>query len=51
MIQTYEADPSAPAKSLVPEEQKASDMDTLMRLLSNPETAGLLKQLVKAMDK
>ena len=27
-----------------------SDMDTLMRLLGNPETAGLLKQLVKAMD-
>ena len=46
-----EADPSAPAKPLAPEEQKASDMDTLMRLLSNPETAGLLKQLVKAMDK
>ena len=46
-----DADPSAPAKPLAPEEQKASDMDTLMRLLSNPETAGLLKQLVKAMDK
>ena len=46
-----EADPSAPAKSLASEEQKASDMDTLIRLLSNPETAGLLKQLVKAMDK
>lgn len=30
--------------------QKASDVDTLMRLLGNPETAGLLKQLVKAMD-
>ena len=29
---------------------KTSDMDTLMRLLGNPETAGLLKQLVKAMD-
>ena len=46
-----EADPSATATSPAPEEQKASDMDTLMRLLSNPETAGLLKQLVKAMDK
>lgn len=29
----------------------SSDMNTLMRLLGNPETAGLLKQLVKAMDK
>ena len=46
-----EDDPSAPVKLLAPEEQKTSDMDTLMRLLSNPETAGLLKQLVKAMDK
>ena len=46
-----EAGPSATAKPLAPEEQKASDMDTLLRLLSNPETAGLLKQLVKAMDK
>jgi integrase len=45
------ADPAAPAKDPDPEEQKASDMDTLMRLLGNPETAGLLKQLVKAMDK
>ena len=45
------ADPAAPAKDPNPEEQKASDMDTLMRLLGNPETAGLLKQLVKAMDK
>ena len=45
------ADPTAPVKDSDPEEQKASDMDTLMRLLGNPETAGLLKQLVKAMDK
>lgn len=45
------ADPAAPAKDPDPEEQKASDMDTLMRLLGNPETASLLKQLVKAMDK
>ena len=45
------ADPAASAKDPDPEEQKASDMDTLMRLLGNPETAGLLKQLVKAMDK
>ena len=45
------ADPSTPAK--VPEtgEQKTSDMDALMRFLGNPETADLLKQLVKAMDK
>ena len=46
-----EAGPSTTAKPLAPEEQKASDLDTLMRILSNPETAGLLKQLVKAMDK
>ena len=45
------ADPAALAKDPDPEEQKTSDMDTLMRLLGNPETAGLLKQLVKAMDK
>ena len=45
------ADPAAPAKDPDPEEQKTSDMDTLMRLLGNPETAGLLKQLVKVMDK
>ena len=45
------ADPSAPAKAPETEEQKTSDMDALMRLLGNPETADLLKQLVKAMDK
>lgn len=45
------ADPAAPAKDPDPEEQKASDADTLMRLLGNPETASLLKQLVKVMDK
>ena len=28
----------------------ANDMDTLMKLLGNPETANLLKALVKAMD-
>lgn len=32
-------------------ESQPSDMDALMRLLGNPETAGLLKQLVKAMEK
>ena len=31
--------------------QRASDVDTLMRLLGKPETADFLKQLVKAMDK
>lgn len=45
------ADPSAPAKAPEAGEQKTSDMDALMRLLGNPETADLLKQLVKAMDK
>ena len=38
------------AKNRETEIKKASDVDTLMRLLGNPETAGLLKQLVKAMD-
>ena len=32
------------------EMKKSSDMDALLRLLGNPETASLLKQLVKAMD-
>ena len=30
--------------------QRSSDLNALMRLLGNPETADLLKQLVKAMD-
>lgn len=44
------AEPEMNAAVPAQEQQKASDMDTLMRILGNPETAGLLKQLVKAMD-
>ncbi|MBP5236843.1 MAG: hypothetical protein J6128_04845 [Clostridia bacterium] len=32
-------------------ERPSSDMETLMKLLGNPETAALLKALAKAMDK
>ena len=35
----------------VPEAGQVDDMTTLTKLLANPETAGLLKALVKAMDK
>ena len=45
------ADPSEREKAPAPAEQKSSDVDTLIRLLGNPETASLLKQLVRAMDK
>ena len=45
------ADPSETEKAPAPAEQKSSDVDTLIRLLGNPETASLLKQLVRAMDK
>lgn len=46
------AEPDAMTPKAREEEmQNSSDMNALMRLLGNPETAGLLKQLVKAMDK
>ena len=32
-------------------ERPSNDMETLMKLLGNPETAALLKALAKAMDK
>lgn len=44
-------DPSALSNDRELEEQKSSDMDTLMRILGNPTTADLLKKLVKEMDK
>ena len=44
-------DPSALSNDRELEEQKTSDMDTLMRILGNPTTADLLKKLVKEMDK
>ena len=34
-----------------PESDQQDDMATLTKLLANPETAGLLKALVKAMEK
>ncbi len=37
-------------KTQDPEKPQGTDMDALMRILGNPETADLLKQLVKAMD-
>lgn len=42
---------NAKSQSQPQTEPQSSDMDTLMRLLGKPETAGLLKQLVKAMEK
>ena len=42
---------AATLKAQETEAQTSTDMNALLRLLGNPETADLLKQLVKAMDK
>ena len=43
-------DADGKTKTQDPEKAQGTDMDALMRILGNPETADLLKQLVKAMD-
>ena len=37
-------------KSAAKRKEKASDMDTLMRLLGNPVSAGLLRQLARGLS-
>ena len=44
-------DPDTVPEAKESEKEDSSDMETLARLLGDPKTADLLKQLVAAMDK